>query len=466
MDRVKQLTTKESDKVARHRNMMHDIALKKQINVIQREGRILERELREITKVKQTLMQLRDPIRRRVMQHENIDEEEVAHIQKKASVLYGLPRQTVSRQGRASAANKQTNSQNKLNDLMDIKGLANKSKNNQQKTTDVLPNRNCKKGFSSARKTPEKNNFLSFPTINDHSKTCATNSERCTLVNNFTRPDTSLTPGTVRRRSLTVPQSPKTSFGQKKYKEDGKNINNNGKQDDRRPETSMTGALRRRSVTVPQPPATSLGHRARNEDNNPANTLTMEETLRIKGKFRQIGHSIIATALLKGLRQRGTLSSEAIHNMHKPIAVAQTTNDEPNTAEQEGDEEKPKSGLNNFRKLTRKAINVNTVIGLKTRNTTNQVTTRIEQGSTEQAKPPPPRKLGIAGVAHAVKLSRALEQSESRGQLMNTHTQNRRRKIGIAGIAHAAMITKAFSNQHNEDPKEEKTVRFKVDEWE
>lgn len=456
MDRSKQLSPNESDKVARHRNQMHEIALKKQISVIQKQGRILERELREISKVKQTLMQLRDPLRRRILQaqREEIEEnEEVERAKQKASVLYGLPRQLKSRQGRP---NKQTN--NKKTTALMINGNgANINKTKQ--TADKAPKSSSKLFYK--RRPSENNENISLPAIKNSNQ--STNKSPESPSENLSRSESSAMEKGSRRLSLTAPQPFSKQTGQRFNDQDNTNVIS-GVEADRRPETSMTGALRRRSASFPQPPATSLGHRPRCEDFKSENTLTMEETLRIKGKFRQIGHSIIATALLKGLKQRGAATSEAIHNMHKPITV----NEKKEETVDSQPEEKEKSGLEKFRKLTRKAINVNAVVSLKNENS-NPVTT-LKHDSTDKSKLSK-RKLGIAGVAHAVKLSQAIEKSETRQQLMNEHTQNRRRKVGIAGIAHAAMITKAMNNniQHNNEVspvKGERSVRFKVDVWE
>lgn len=459
MDRSRQLTPNESDKVARHRNQMHEIALKKQISVFQREGRILQRELREITKVKQTLMQLRDPLRRRILksQREEMEaEEEAERIKNKASIVYGLPRQPKSRQGRANA-NKHI-STNKTEALVIIGGATSKTTN---KTTDKPHNNNCSKLFYK-RKMQEGNENVTLPAITS-SNQCNNKLVTESSSESHSRPETLLSQkGTCKQRLTVLRASPKLP-GQSLSDQDNINTINEVK-DDRRPETSMTGALRRRSLTFPQPSATSLGHRPRCEDfSQNEDTLTMEETLRIKGKFRQIGHSIIATALLKGLRQRGAATSEAIHNMHKPISVEPTTETDQKTTTSQT-EEKEKSGLDKFRKLTRKAINGNTVVNLKSHNSSPVTTSK--QDSTDKA---PQRKLGLAGVANAVKLSQAIEKSETRRQLMDEQTQNRRRKIGIAGIAHAAMVTKALNNitQNNTKvmPKEEKTVRFDVEVW-
>ena len=56
----------DRDGVAQHRNMMQEIAMKKQITMYQREEKILEKELREISKVKETLLQIRAPLKWRV----------------------------------------------------------------------------------------------------------------------------------------------------------------------------------------------------------------------------------------------------------------------------------------------------------------------------------------------------------------------------------------------------------------
>ena len=56
----------DRDGVAQHRNLMHEIAMKKQITMYQREEKLLAKELREISKVKETLLQIRAPLRRRV----------------------------------------------------------------------------------------------------------------------------------------------------------------------------------------------------------------------------------------------------------------------------------------------------------------------------------------------------------------------------------------------------------------
>lgn len=104
----------------------------------------------------------------------------------------------------------------------------------------------------------------------------------------------------------------------------------------------------------------------------------MEETLRIKGKFRQIGHSVIATALLKGLKQKGQLSSEAIHNMHKPISLGEgnviknekNKGGDESTSESKGNDEKEKPSTQErkrptFRSVARKTIYVNRMLSVR-----------------------------------------------------------------------------------------------------
>lgn len=382
----------ESDRVARHRNLMHDIALKKQISVIQREGRLLERELREITKVKKTLMQLRDPIRKRVAQAQSDELEEKQAINK-ASVLYGIPRQSKN-------INSGNYINNKRSSISHTRGVL--LKNRVSMKTRVA----CKTD-SQIQENESSDSGTSLPSIKNNLASCLTICEA---------------------RGSNVKQ-----------------------QETKRPETSMTvPTVRRRSLTIPQPPSTSLGHRKEEKSvsNNASMSLTMEETLRIKGKFRQIGHSIIATALLKGLRQRGQLTSEAIHNMHKPISF-----DEKEKTE-DSEEQKTSPGLNRFRSLTRKAINVNTAF--KSSNAKKTEDVRVLQLDSPSSSTTH-RKIATTDDTSP------FEKPEP--SLVNGSTL-RRRKIGIGGIEHTVMLAKTMNMSIDGKPNDSKTVRFGQEAWE
>ena len=363
----------DRDGVAQHRNIKHEIAMQKQLSMYQREEKILERELREISKVKETLLQIRAPLRRRVeaaaVEDNSVESTGVERNLRKNPV--SLTKTSVASPGvQQSCTNEldsdgtnglklQTSSTRTL--LQTKHDVSTSSTNTQQRQTSVLelPKR---QQYTPPGISGEREFYTGKRSVSEDS-----GKSGFLPIIKTPEPATECSPSVKRKSPL--PDRPLSAS------KDTEVVYNARSPSKLHPITPS----RARSVPcdLPSYPITPRGRRARSEADEVA-TLTMEETLRIKGKFRQIGHSVIATALLKGLKQKGQLSSEAIHNMHKPISLGEG-NATINKENKVGDESKSESKGNDedekaskqgqrrqtFRNVARKTINVNRMLSVR-----------------------------------------------------------------------------------------------------
>ena len=322
----------DRDGVARHRNLMCDIALKKQINQIQREGKLLEREMREIRKVKETLKQLRRPVNQRLKAAEDdpycitienrFEKEEIkaaTNLIGRRSIVPGLPQNTEEKQ-------KKTSSRNRTSCNKNVSFACEKAT-----VCASLPSTSTTQIVKSED-----------PRFAELSPTVAAQKAKPSIIQVAAFSET-FKEGSGAKTTTSI-QSSELS------------------QNTARPSTSFLPSVES-PVVVRRTCKSSLA-----VDTDEEITLTMEETLRIKGKFRQIGHSVIAAALLKGLKQRNNLTSEAIHNLHQTVSVKvpeQSKEKEKKEAVSDEEcvekcvEEKP---TNKFRKAVHKTITINRVI--------------------------------------------------------------------------------------------------------
>ncbi|XP_001639900.2 uncharacterized protein LOC5519949 [Nematostella vectensis] len=542
MDRSKHMSRIDCNNVAQHRNLMQDIALKKHISMIQREGKLIEKELREISKVRATLMQIRKPPKQRVLRTElqetDTDHAEVAgpgnSVSKmvratsqrpgKVKVMYSSESTTRGgsvwrRKGWSSNAGGrsagQRPHQETLNTTRDGVRTNNSSLRKNAYTRSV---NGSTSGRFQNRGNETKISVDNFGLTSERSvssqklKSCL---QMPTHVDGSTV-DCSLPP------IDTNPPSPKAQIHrvQKKYRLllpsgnpcEGEHPNRSksaiiNKKDAISPippraETSMTSGarLRRGSIEISSIEAQRALNRVDSLEQVEI-SLTMEETLRIKGKFRQIGHSIIATALLKGLKSRGNnLSTDAIHNMHKPINLSRAPQEAQKDEEKESEEDTPKTGLSKFRSLTRKTINVNRLVSVRGRSISdpgNMPHTRQSEddGNEEQTKDsqvaesakPCVRKLGLARVTRKVMAVKAFERplagpsidsgpaktAPSRPLMNPAAALTRRRNLVSRTLSDNTHLL--HSTIHEEEHalndattprlRAQKSVRFKVEAW-
>ena len=372
----------DRDGVAQHKNLMHEIAMKKQISMYQREEKILERELREISKVKETLLQIRAPLRRRVqaatLEKDFVESSGPEKNLRKASVA---TRKTsvVSSGAQQSCTNKQDPDGTSGLKLQTFSGRTSL----QAKHDSVTPSPNMRQrkisvntpqGMSGGTRFAQRK--ISAPAFFARRSPVSEDSSKNGFlpVIKTPNPPPEISSPSVKRKSplldrpLSAAKTNEVDFHTRSPATSTLMV----------PSRVDTSLCRARSVPLELPsyPMSTARGRRQSEADEVA-TLTMEETLRIKGKFRQIGHSCIATALLKGLKQKGQLSSEAIHNMHKPICLGEgsetKTEDNKGTdesasesKENDGEEEAMKQGhgRQTFRNLARKTINVNRMLSV------------------------------------------------------------------------------------------------------
>ena len=379
----------DRDGVAQHRNIMQELAMKKQITMYQREEKILERELREISKVKETLLQIRTPLRRRVEEAEFEEQNNggtsegsfrkatsaVARnssMTRPANVLYGNP-QFVENGGESSI------------NLLKIKPeLSTTTEDNSISALSSMEIRGHKTvQIARSRKPPGvgQTKYLApvFPAVKRPASEGSSKCESLPPINEINPPRATCSPS-VRRKSLLMTK-PLSAIKYPKKQGESRRVSSSGPYastllDSNDVDTSKDHC-RAKSVPVARPAAShGLQNQAgpqRRTETDEATTLTIEETLRIKGKFRQIGHSVIATALLKGLRQKKQLSSEAIHNMHKPISLGEETvkndvnnNTDSGASSKETKQESfdQKNDKRTFKSIAKKAINVNRLLNV------------------------------------------------------------------------------------------------------
>lgn len=367
---------------------MHEIAMQKQLSMYQREEKILEKELREISKVKETLLQIRAPLRRRVqatyLEDNSVKSTGVERNSGKVSV--SSTKTSVASSGdQQSCTNKldsdgtnglklQTSSTR--TSLQTKHEVSKSSANTRQHKISVLelPRQNTPPGISGGKGFADGK--ISAPAFYSGTRPVCEDSGKSGFLPIIKTPESppEFSPS-VKRKSPLLDRPLSAS----KDTEVVCNTRSPSKLSPIAPSRAEMTISRARSVPcdLPSHPITPRGRRAKSEADEVA-TLTMEETLRIKGKFRQIGHSVIATALLKGLKQKGQLSSEAIHNMHKPISLGEgkvAKNEEnkggdESTSESKGNDGNEKASTQGQRKVTfrnvaRKTINVNRMLSLR-----------------------------------------------------------------------------------------------------
>ena len=377
----------DRDGVAQHKNTMHEIAMQKQLSMYQREEKLLEKELREISKVKETLLQIRAPLRKRVQAaavEDNLVESTGVERNLRKCFVSSTKTSVASPSVEQHCTNKidsdDTNvptSSSRTSFQMKQSGSTS-SPNTRQRNISVLelPKRqqNTPPGISGGKGFPQpKVSASAFctgerPAYEDGGK------RGFLPIIKTPEPSPECSPSVKRKTPLLD-----RPLSASKDTEVAYNARSPSKLSPIAPSGADTTISRARSVPcdLPSHPNTPRGRRAHSETDEVA-TLTMEETLRIKGKFRQIGHSVIATALLKGLKQKGQLSSEAIHNMHKPISLGEgnVTKNEENkggdgsTSESKGNDEKEKPFTQGrrrptFRSVARKTINVNRMLSVR-----------------------------------------------------------------------------------------------------
>ena len=387
----------DRDGVAQHRNLMHEIAMKKQITMYQREERLLEKELREISKVKETLLQIRAPLRRRVraaeMEENSLDSSGTERNLRKMSVATRKVSETRTPGVQHDSANTTgTSEMMQLNEGSN--GLKHKNEmprtafegNSNSSSTPNFRQRKISVLEREQKNTPlgvpggQRQRKISAPAFLAAKTPASEENDKSGFLPVIKTPNPPQDCSPMLRRVSPLLERPLSAV---------KNDDEVGYRRSRSPALlaplapSGVDMAQFRAKSVPcelssRPVGTPRG-RPRQPEVDEATTLTMEETLRIKGKFRQIGHSVIATALLKGLRQKGQLSSEAIHNMHKPICLGEESdtakNDENKNGEGEDDSKEEgeelaeaKPAINkkkSFRNIARKTINVNRMLSIK-----------------------------------------------------------------------------------------------------
>ena len=366
---------------------MHEIAMQKQLSMYQREEKLLERELREISKVKETLLQIRAPLRRKVqaaaVENNSVEStglernlRQVCVSSSKTSVASPSVQQSCTNKPDSDGNNVPTSStrtsfQTKQN------GSTNSTNTRQRQITVLeLPKRqlNTPPGISGGQGFSQRE--FSAPALYNGKRPVSEDSGKSGFLPIIKTPEPTPESSPSVKRKTPLLDSP---LNARKDTEVVYNARSPSKLSPIASSRADTTISRARSVPcdLPSHPITPRGRRAHSEADEVA-TLTMEETLRIKGKFRQIGHSVIATALLKGLKQKGQLSSEAIHNMHKPISLGEgnmTKNGEnkggdESTSESKGNDGNEKASTQGqrrktFRNVARKAINVNRMLSVR-----------------------------------------------------------------------------------------------------
>lgn len=390
----------DRDGVAQHRNLMHEIAMKKQITMYQREEKLLEKELREISKVKETLLQIRAPLRRRVRAAEmkenslgdssgterNLRKTSVATRENSVTRTPGVQHDGANTTGTSEMMTSIGSNGLKLKPELSrttFDGNSNSSStpNFRQRKISVLEReqKNTPLGVPGGQRLAQCK--ISAPAFLASKTPALEESDKSGFLPVIKTPNPPQDCTPMLRQVSPLLERPLSAV---------KNDHEVGYRRSRSPALlaplapSGVDVAQFRAKSVPcellaSRPVRAPRSRPKQPEVDETTTLTKEETLRIKGKFRQIGHSVIATALLKGLKQKRQLSSEAIHNMHKPICLGEESetakNDENKNGEGEDDskeqgeelaEAKPAiSKKQSFRNIARKTINVNRMLSIK-----------------------------------------------------------------------------------------------------
>ena len=383
----------DRDGVAQHRNIMHEITMKKQITMYQREEKLLEKELREISKVKETLKQIRAPLRRRVQaaeMEENLVESSGTERNLRKTSVTGMRKISVGGKGF-----QQTGTNRKLSETTQREGAVGMKNQTlsvtvSDRNSPLTPSPNIRQRKISVLERPQQNTPLgmaagghrfaqrkiSAPAFSAGRKQASEESGKSGFlpVIKTPNPPPDLDSPAVKRKSLLLDRPlSATKNDEVEYR-----TRSPAMLTPIAPSKVDMAVVRAKSVPceLPSQPISTPRGRPRQLEAEEVTTLTMEETLRIKGKFRQIGHSVIATALLKGLRQKRQLSSEAIHNMHKPIFLGEegetkNSDDQNDNVEggfkeqgEEKEEFKQDNNKKSFRNIARKTINVNRMLNV------------------------------------------------------------------------------------------------------
>ena len=427
----------DRDGVAQHRNTMHEIAMQKQLSMYQREEKLLERELREISKVKETLLQIRAPLRRKV-QAAAVEDNSVESSGVERNLRKGFVPSTKTSDTSPSVEQRCTNkldsdgtnvptSSTRTSFQMKQNGSTSSPKMRQRNINVLeLPKRqqNTPPGISGGKGFPQRN--ISASAFCTAEGTVSEDSGKSGFLPIIKTPEPAPECSPSVKRKTPLLDRPLSAS---KDTEVVYNAQSPSKLSAIASSGANTAISRARSVPydLSSHPIKPKGRRAHSETDE-VTTLTMEETLRIKGKFRQIGHSVIATALLKGLKQKGQLSSEAIHNMHKPISLGEgnvTKNEENNggdesTSESKGNDEKEKPSTQGrrrptFRSVARKTIYVNRMLSV--RNNVRRSQSDLSQIENSRAK----------GVANSTEKRDNSPQSKDFGSKGATIAEQQRR---------------------------------------
>ena len=441
--RAKGLEKFDRNGVVQHRNYVCEIALKKTISTFQKEGKILEKELREIAKVRETLRQIRAPLRRKVFEASIEDQSESEEVLNNGKPLrrrkLGSGAMANARGG-ASALGQTT--ERKQSRAADKTPDASRSKTSMscssRRFSQTVPPRRPKQSVSYLQ-PPSRSAFTDGET--SRRRKISAPAHFGSRSPNTSSPNEGFLPPI----SPTVPgNSPKA------FQPSAEVLSTCGSEED----TSRLVSASRAETASRYAPLTAIPRGRGIVDPEEDKSLTMEETLRIKGKFRQIGHSIIATALLKGLRQKGQLTSEAIHNMHKPVSVNNTQKEEEeeeevkaesSADESEDEDSKKKTPVNpsvsKFRAAARKTINVNRLINNRTRSQSDPVQSATKGDSRKKSLADESGKVDGMVRKNSEERSDACEAEHDDEKqvaggpvgnpLMNSHIA-RRRKFGVA----------------------------------
>lgn len=384
----------DRDGVAQHRNIMHEIAMKKQITMYRREEKILERELREISKVKETLLQIRAPLRRTAredkLQENLVESSEIERNLRKSPLVTTkinvTPPPGLQRDGTNSKVSQTESGNDGLRPktievstkALDGKGQSSATLNIRYRKINTLQRGQTK---YTALETPGGQKLEQAPGFLAGKASDSEEISRSGFLPVIKTPNPPPDVSPSLRRKSPLLDKPSSTVKTDEHVEYDR-TRSPALFTPLAPSRVDAALFRTKSVAceISSHPMIISRGRQRQADSEETTTLTMEETLRIKGKFRQIGHSVIATALLKGLRQKGQLSSEAIHNMHKPISLGEesevpTTDGDNNTdtdggedsneRNEESEESKQGNNKKSFSRITRKTIYMNRMINVK-----------------------------------------------------------------------------------------------------
>lgn len=482
--RSKGLEKFDRNGVVQHRNHVCEIALKKRISTFQKEGKMLEKELREISKVRETLRQIRAPLRRKVLEDAMQEQERGNDESRNSRAVRTRKVNMISADGMQEKYNNNNNNNNKK-----VIGQRRESAYRERSVESqerVRSKTSCSgllarpRETNSARSAPhevplrrKKLSVYESPVTHTESGEAEKLRRRkisapvyCGMKSpNIPRisKEECLSDGS--RNGFLPPISPNTSPRTNRRSpllEITSSVGSDDEDGRKSHARSFLSPSRAESLWYSRDMNLTTSRGRSTTDPEDEKTLTMEETLRIKGKFRQIGHSIIATALLKGLKQKGQLTSEAIHNLHQPISLnsgkekGEEEGSESEERKDENEEGKEEEKNSKFRAIARKTINVNRLVGgqLSRRRSQSDPSSNTkahksetnveEQGKGESASNSEDREDG-GGEEQEQQPEETVKASVG-NPLMNAHIA-RRRKFGVVG--HTALAGRMFARERS-----------------